>query len=266
MLLLMLCVLCGNRCQAQNRIETLRQQAAHGDSAALMRLSEAYRFGNHGATVKPDSANHYLRLAAKQGIADAHYLLGIAYFRGLGLERDARQGLKQLEQAAQGDHKLALQVLIKAHAQPFTRFGRSPFPVDSARALTYALQAARLGVTDGMRFAGLAYHRGSGNIQRDDSLAIHWLSTAAVKHQDPEAQQILGDWFFQARTRYGLQLARARRFYKLLQNNPNASLEQSTEGEVGYYNTGKFQRRAVNLHLLLGTLTPEAAPQLSIRP
>jgi TPR repeat protein len=231
----------------------------------MIALSEAYRFGNHGATVQPDSANYYLRQAAGRGVTDAFYLLGVAHFRGLGVARSANKGFDYLKKAAGKGHQLALEILIDAYSKPFTRFGRSPYPVDSAKALKFALQAAKLGNVKGMRFAAEAYHRCSG-VARNDSLAIRWNKRAALRQGDAQAQQTLGDWFFRAETREGLDLRRAQRYYRLLMKNPQASLEQSTAGEVGAFNAAKLQRRAVNLRLLMGTITPEAAPQIAIRP
>lgn len=250
--------------QTEPDYHSLRQAAAHGDTEAMLRLSEAYRFGTLGAAPNPDSANHFLRRAAQAGNPDALYLLGIARLRGLGMEQQVPEGIAALKRAGEEGNVLAWETLVQVYDKPITQFGRLPVPVDPAKAVRYARKAAQLRSREGTRYLAEAYFSGRG-VPQSDSLTVAWYTTGAEQLYDPASQVALGDIFLWSKTKYGQRLKTAHYYYNLAVENPKSSLDQRTAGKIGRHNARKYHRKYFDVQLLLAFPNPRLAPQLYIR-
>ena len=122
--------------------------------------------------------------AARGGDVVAQRFVGLIYLQGLGVRRDAKQGVAWLEKArAQGDRDAGYFVgLARYYGDGVRQNLRQAFSLFESAAVTghdgAALMLARM------------YHAGQG-VGRDDRAAVHWYMTAARYH--PEALHELGE-------------------------------------------------------------------------
>lgn len=74
---------------------------ANEDAPALVELGAAYRVGTPFVERDAFKALECFEAASRLGDADAEYLVGLAYFNGAGIGKDAAEGAKRMRSAAQ---------------------------------------------------------------------------------------------------------------------------------------------------------------------
>lgn len=88
----------------------LLSDADAGDADAQNDLGQLFLDAN-----RPDIALHWIQLAVDQKHADAIHHLSKMYIRGVGLEKDATEGLMWLAKAASLGHPIAQQQVAALH-------------------------------------------------------------------------------------------------------------------------------------------------------
>lgn len=248
----------------------LRLSATLGNEDAMMYLAERYRMGDslNNTVVNHDSANFYLREAAKKGNADACYLLGVAYVRGVGSVKSPKKGAYWLEQAAQKKHQAALNFLsdFYAHPQPHTFSSPEEALVpDPKVAFKYAERGAKTRNEKAMLYTAYAYLKGNG-VPQNDTLGLAWLDSICIYFNSPEAQLALGDLYFYGKTTLGVNPEKAEYYYHKVAYNQRADLDTRTAGKIGLYYAPLLKRQVLNMLLLLPFPKLDHAPQLFYRP
>ena len=122
-----------------------------------------------------------LRADAEAGVRDSQFRAGLAYARGLGVDKDYTEAYKWFELAARsGDPQAGARRAALANVM-------APADVDkaSAAATAWFLASAQAGVRDSQFRAGLAYARGLG-VDKDYTEAYKWFELAA-RSGDPQA-------------------------------------------------------------------------------
>lgn len=92
----------------------MNQAVKAGDPTAMISLAEWYLTGELESD--EDRAIALIQRAAELRDADAQYLLGIGYLDGIGVKRNAVEGVKWLKRAANQNHALALFELANCYA------------------------------------------------------------------------------------------------------------------------------------------------------
>jgi uncharacterized protein len=150
---------------------------------------------------------HWLRIAAKADLAEASYLLGLAYFRGLGVEADAGEARRLHRLAAEhgdADAQIELSILLdqglggprdpdearvweqraadqgqpRACLNVASRAAHAE-PVDWARVVAWYERAAEAGNADAAARLCKMYLVGQG-VPRDEERARGWFLVAAA--------------------------------------------------------------------------------------
>ncbi len=216
-------------------VDSLKTLAENGNKEAILRLHEYYLLEKR----IPDSVKYWTFKAAELKIPEGLYWLGIGYFRGMdGFPRKIHTGLKYLHAAADSGNSLAALRLMEIYGDTSS----SPF-IDPAykklrnkkKAFKFAKQAAEAGHPDAIYYLAHAYLQGNGT-QKNDSLAILWMKKLADNYNNAQAQLDLANWFFYAKTQYGINNPEAEKYYKKVAENRWADPELKAWGRVGLYN------------------------------
>ncbi|MCS7189298.1 MAG: tetratricopeptide repeat protein [Bacteroidia bacterium] len=232
-------------------IDSLRRLAFQGDVQAQMAMVEYYQL----IELRSDSARFYLTQAARKGLPEAQYLLGLSYLRGVEGPRRPIEGRKLLEAAAKQNYILAIRVLYEVLEPPdsISPLTVAVLPYNPRQAFEYASQGAKLGDPLSMTALGRYYAQGKGTA-RNDSLAHFWLLQAAEKGYIP-AQVLLAEWCFEKWNNPKEALYWANQVIQ----NERASLEEQYRARIAAYTAEYFPRwlRWFRRWLLL----PEHIPQ-----
>lgn len=266
---LICCIFWGNPvCHAQTvEIDSLRSAARRGNNPAAVLLSEYFHLGTHGIPMQPDSSNVYAKIAAVNGYAPGCYLWGTALIRGQSTPRNIKEGLKFLNQAANQNHVLAINMLTEVYTDtadyPFTDKQNRISP-DLKIAFQYAKKGFELNDWRSTLYLGRAYRFGKG-VAVNDSLALLYLDIAAQKMNQVEAQLLLGDFFLYGTDTYGIDLPKAEKYYTLAAQHPYAQIENVTWGKVGLHNIKQMPRRLFNIITRLSVLVPTEAMDVKFK-
>ncbi len=146
-------------------IKAMERNAFTGAAEAQHDLAALYTAGNADVAQNYVRAIDWFTLAARRGVANARYNLGVLYQQGLGTPRDAVKAVEYYRSAAYLGHPEALYNLGVA-AQTGQGMARSP-----QRAQAYFIRAANLGLV------AAAVSLGQSTQDRDE--AIFWYKLAA---------------------------------------------------------------------------------------
>ena len=150
-------------------------RAAAGRRLDLARLALA-RLRRAGA-LDPDSEEDQIELlerAARRGLAEAQYELGVAYDRGLGVTQNHATAAGWYQRAAE-------QGLTDAQYNLATLYDEGlGTPRDIVRAREWYMRAADAGQPRAMNNLGYIYEKGLGGV-RDYGMAVVWYRRAAHK-------------------------------------------------------------------------------------
>lgn len=134
---------------------------------------------------EPQEAAEWFRKAAEQGNADAQYNLGMAYYKGDGVDRDRQAALMWFKKAADAGVALAQYnfgaMCIKGKEED----------ANELLGVKYIRKAAEQGNVMAENFLGFLSFKGSESVPKDYEVALHWW-TIAAEQGDPEAMNGLG--------------------------------------------------------------------------
>ncbi|MEN3040884.1 MAG: tetratricopeptide repeat protein [Bacteroidia bacterium] len=214
-------------------VDSLRRAARAGHPAAQMAMVEYFQL----VDLKPDSARLYLQMAAKAGLPEARYLLGVMYLRGVEGPKRPAEGRRLLEQAAAQNHILALRVLYEVLEPPdsVSPLYVKVLPHDAVQAFRYALKAAELGDPPSMVRVSRCYSAGKGTA-RNDSLAEYWLLKAAEQSYLP-AYTLLAEWYTSSK---GWNPEKARLWAQRVLTNEYAPAEDQIRARIALYYAENF--------------------------
>ena len=85
-------------------LKWFRAAARQKDPAAIHNLAVMYHLGEGGLEPDLDKAAQLNLEAAELGSADAQFAFGVIYAEGIGVERDRREAVRWLREAANQDH------------------------------------------------------------------------------------------------------------------------------------------------------------------
>lgn len=148
-----------------------KRAAEAGITEAMGFLGIAYLRGE-GTGRTPDSAAHWLSLAANAADARGMNAYGLAFEDGFGVAQDYRRAREWYEKAASQNHVEAMRNLARLHRQGLGTVRRDSL------ALEWLLKAVGAGSVEAMMDAGLMYAEGVDG-KRNTDQALHWLHRAA---------------------------------------------------------------------------------------
>ncbi|KAI8969074.1 hypothetical protein BDF20DRAFT_990903 [Mycotypha africana] len=154
----------------------------------------------HATYDSVDEGHGWLKIAAKEGDADAAYELGVYYLNNHdNIPNADRKALKQFRRGAGMNHagcmrELAL-ILIEEEKDPILAEKNQEV---KARIFTLLLNACQLNDTEAMYQFAQIHENSLGNIipEKDMERAANWYAKAALKNYEPamiKAGEILGD-------------------------------------------------------------------------
>jgi hypothetical protein len=168
---LLLAATAGGVGQTSVSVVEWRRAAEGGDAAAMRMLGWAYQRGL-GVDRNEQEAIRWIRKAANAGDIKGIMLLGSAYIHGLGVERDPNQAARWMKIAADKGESWAL--------HNYGVMLRDGFGVERNLALSvdYFRRAADQGSADSANNLGTAYASGRG-VRKDLAEAARWFRKGA---------------------------------------------------------------------------------------
>ncbi|EJK46282.1 hypothetical protein THAOC_35055 [Thalassiosira oceanica] len=82
----------------------IQKRVSKRDAAAIYQLGNKYGNGDLGLTMNVPRAIELWTEAAELGSVDAHYMLGVAYYYGYGVNVDKPRGVRHFQEAAMKGH------------------------------------------------------------------------------------------------------------------------------------------------------------------
>jgi uncharacterized protein len=218
----------------QVNIPELKASANAGDVSAALKLAEVYSLGID-APERPDSVLFFLKPYIAQGHAEACFILGNLYLRGVGIKKDIGKGMSLLDSAARKSNIQAIRVLLDVYSGSDVDGPFSDPALVAQKNNTALFRLAKTSVELNDPYAlwhlGMCYLEAKGT-PRNDTLALQYLeASAAWSHAN--AQLILGDVYFFGNTFKGYDLLLAYQWYQALHQNSKASLVQKANGLEG---------------------------------
>ena len=148
------------------------------DPAAMNHMGEmCYKEGDY------EGALEYFTKAAELGILDAHYHLGLMYYKGGGVEEDEKKSIHHYEKAAMGGH-------------PYARNNLGWYEEGNGnieRAVKHYIIAANLGCGQSMKT--LWKHYSAGNITKEELDATLRTHHAALDARKSEQRDVAEEDF-----------------------------------------------------------------------
>jgi len=231
--------------QAQvNDIQAMRKAAEAGDTLSMLKLSEVYALGIE-TKAQPDSVLYFLKPLAVAGHSEACFLLGNMYLRGSGVNKNIAEGIRLLEYSASRHNLQACRVLCEVYSGKDinTPFADPALVAQKNDKKLFRIASLAEKIEDPVLawYLGICYLDGFGT-PKQDSLALYWLMYSE-KWNYGKAQLVLGDINFFNRMNTGYDILLAEKYYKKLQENVTASLEDRGMGLEGIM----WVRRSFNI-------------------
>ena len=152
-----------------------------GDVLATMWIARHYSMGSCNFLQSQDNAEKiaktvfsFVKEIAEKGNTEAMFLLGDAYYNGLGTEKDFSQAVIWLRKSIAKGNPLAMNELGVMY-----NYGEG-VPKDYTQALSLYRLSAEKGVTNALSNIGSMYKDGEG-VERDYSQALEFYNRAAQK-------------------------------------------------------------------------------------
>jgi hypothetical protein len=160
-----------NRILTAAPVESLQEAARQGSAEAQFILAGAYQYGLGG--LQPSAAEQldYLRRSAEQGFARAQNALGLAYEEGETGERSLAEAARFYRLAADQGNAIALFNLARLY-----RSGEG-LPQDFAQALNLYMMSSQQDYGPAFVELGLMHEGGEG-VTRDDARAVSYYQRA----------------------------------------------------------------------------------------
>lgn len=164
-------------------VKRLEQKAFAGEAEAQHDLAAIYTAGHADVKQSYEKAALWFREAARQGVANAAYNLGVLYHQGLGVPESLEEAINWYDIAAGFEHPEAQYNLGIAYIEGIG------VAYDPLKAASYFESSARSGLTEAAYNLGLIYENGLlGEAKPEEALL--WYQTAAQKGS-PEAKAAL---------------------------------------------------------------------------
>jgi serine/threonine protein kinase len=167
-------------------VELLRKLAANGNAEAQMLLGNAY-FRGTGIDKNHEEALYWYRKAAKQGYAQAQTNLGVMHKFGWGTKKNTTKAVKWFHKAARHNNGQAQNYLGNMY------FAGDGVGQDVSRAIVFYRRAAKNGDPKAQISLGNIYFQGK-NLPRSYATAAAWY-TSAARHGNAQAQANLAYMF-----------------------------------------------------------------------
>lgn len=164
-------------------VQNLYDQAMKGQAKAQHDLAALYATGANGVSIDYPRAAVWFHAAAKQGMANARYNLGVLYQQGLGVEKDMTKALGWYRAAALLDHPEAKYNLGIAAAEGI---GMNYNP---GMAAAYFESAAKSGVVEAAYNLGVLLENGQIDEPRPYE-ALFWYEMALAGGHEPADKNI----------------------------------------------------------------------------
>lgn len=154
-----------------------------------------WQYENRAAKLSPEEFRLQLQ-SAQEGDPEATMLIAAAYRKGLGVEKNVREGLTWTLRAAERGHPEAQLTIGNAYGR-----GTELFAADIHKAIMWTRRAAEQGHMIATNNLGSTYIDGiPGVLPRDINLAEYWL-TRSAESGFPNAQMILGRMYMEGKER-----------------------------------------------------------------
>ena len=211
----------------------IEKQALEGVPEAQHDMGAIYVAG-HGQIKKDLSrAVLWFEEAARNGVSNAKYNLGVLYHQGLGVTQNVDRAMALYHEAAEIGHPEAQYNLGIANIEGIG------VPYNPSRAVRFFEMAAGKGVTEAAYNLGLIYENGLlGETRPDEALA--WYKRAADQGS-PEAQSALD----QLAESLGIDIDDVNRIVEKLQKTKRVS--PSTQSDTQSYVTSQIQKELMRL-------------------
>ncbi len=164
-------------------IKDIERQAYEGNAEAQHDLAAIYTAGHGGVKQDYKRAAFWFEQAAKGGVANARYNLGVLYHQGIGVPRDLERALDWYKSAADLNHPEAQYNLGIAYIEGIG------LEYDPEKAAWYFENAADAGIMEAAYNLGLIYENGLLGKAKPDE-ALMWYKRAADAGS-PEAKAAL---------------------------------------------------------------------------
>ena len=183
----------GTKPDPDGMIALLRRAAKSGDAEALGKLAFCYEYGRAVSPDMPKAVNLY-RLAAERGNAKSQYKYAefLAAGAAAGGKPDLLSALPWYRRAAEQGN---VQALFRMGEFRLDGIG---FEKDEHEASRLFFLAAKEGYAPAQHALARMYETGRGDLIKDDSAAVYWLTQAAQKGE-PSAQCELGLRYLEGR-------------------------------------------------------------------
>lgn len=165
-------------------LAVVRRAADAGDARATLALGSFYRHGYAGLEKDPARDFELNRKAAEAGEVVAMAIAGWYLYRGLGVERDEREGIRWLQKGVERKGPYAMYLIA-------CLIGEGKVEGSVERAGELFVEAAARGVPRSMYAVGRGHATGEWGLREDSKLAKKWLRRAADANE-PEAMFDLG--------------------------------------------------------------------------
>lgn len=164
-------------------VKNIEAQAFEGISEAQHDLAAIYTAGHGGVKQDYKRAAFWFEQAARRGVANAAYNLGVLNHQGLGGTKNLKKAIEWYNRAAALGHPEAQYNLGIAYIEGIG------VPYDAEKAARYFQNAAENNIMEAAYNLGLIYENGLLG-QAEPDRALVWYKTAA-DHGSPEAKQAL---------------------------------------------------------------------------
>lgn len=163
------------RCNPELGMNYLEEAALENPRASAV-LGYLLILGQQGAPYDPDRGVDLIQSAIDAGDAYGHYVLGVAYANGLGVEVDTAKALEHLQIAGE---EMGLPIALTKIGEFYAR--GIGVEQDDAQAATYYRRAAKKGSADGARRLAIYCLLPGKGVKADVAQGIRLLETATEK-------------------------------------------------------------------------------------
>ena len=156
--------------------ELYNKAAELGSTDAMLQLGLLLREGNEVVSRNDKASTQWFMKLAEKGEAAGLHNVGVAYYKGLGVELDKKKAYHYFLQSAE---KCLLQSQVLVSGLLYNGDGVNK---DLAASFQWMLKAAEQGDIDSQNNVGLAYENGEG-VEKDPKQSFIWFKKAADNGQ-----------------------------------------------------------------------------------
>ena len=154
------------------------KRVGEGDAEAIGHLGEQYYFGTLGLAKDASRAIELWTEAAELGSVDAHYQLGVVYYKGDGVEEDKPRGIHHMQQAAmRGD-------AVSRHRLGSIEYKRGNYEL----AVQHRLISAKMGYEKSLTFIKKMFTHGKAT-KAQYAEALRGYGDAAEEMKSPQRKE-----------------------------------------------------------------------------